>query len=205
MKTKNLIVVVGLIVFLGTGCTDPPKAVEGKPICWAEKYGVNFSRCGESNYLFSVSSGSCKDIALTLANAQILFESTNPDLEFVNGCVVGSGGNCLVATYVARTSPIFQEGDAYPFHKKYGVEFASSGKGRYLFYDHNHSSGESVAPTVFAAKAEFEKEHPNLMFVCNYVVGASGDCLVVNYRAKPPVSAPSEVPSPAPSDSIPSE
>ncbi|MDR2541515.1 MAG: hypothetical protein LBD11_07335 [Candidatus Peribacteria bacterium] len=204
MKHKNLII-WGVIVFLWTGCTDPPKTVEGKPICWAEKYGVKFSRCGECNYLFSASNTNAKDIALTLTNAQILFESANPELEVANGCVVGRSGNCLVATYIARTSPQFQEGDAFPFYKRYGVEFAHSGAGKYVFYDSHHSNGESVAPTIFAAKAEFEAEHPNLMFVCDYVVGSSGDCLVVNYRKKPLVTTPVEVVPPASLDSIPSE
>ncbi|MDR0860720.1 MAG: hypothetical protein LBO09_07270 [Candidatus Peribacteria bacterium] len=182
------VVLLGLIVCLFTSCnqnsSSSPKIIDGRAVCFHEKYGVEYaSSSGEKHFFYDTKCFRGDEVAITLVSAQIEFEKEYPNLECRFGYTVGPLGDCLVITYTNRTSSKVLESDSIYFIEKYGVDFASSGE-RYLFYDRKESKSKSIAVTLAGAQVQFEKEHPELECIFEYTVGKFGDCLVATYREK---------------------
>ncbi|MDR2541514.1 MAG: hypothetical protein LBD11_07330 [Candidatus Peribacteria bacterium] len=108
MKKLMLVFLMGLLMsLLLSGCeeTSSPVMSNGKPICWAEKYGVNFADCGDGIYIFSDGSHSeSRPIAATLVAARKEFEKAHPGLRYLDGYAAGSYGQTITLTYVPRTA-----------------------------------------------------------------------------------------------------
>ncbi|MDR0860721.1 MAG: hypothetical protein LBO09_07275 [Candidatus Peribacteria bacterium] len=103
---KNLIVVLimGLTMSLLSGCEEKPTVVDGKPICWVEKYGVSYAHVG-NQYIFQVSSHTFgKPIAEKIAIAQGLFERDHPDLKYAGERASGEYGQVVTITYYPRVA-----------------------------------------------------------------------------------------------------
>lgn len=103
---KLMVVFMGLIMslFLFSSCEEgTPRVVDGKPICWTDKYGVKYANIG-NQYLFFSSSSSNMGIVEELAIAQELFERDHPGLKYAGVRTTGSYGQVATITYYPRTS-----------------------------------------------------------------------------------------------------